>query len=331
MVKIGAGRLLKVYFVGIKSHFFTQLLEYSLNISFRILETPTDMEVVEELQILVWPDSERDIVPAHMLVTAVNNGGLLIGAFSDQDSDLELIGFVFGFPGLYFTPDGPRPKHCSHMMGVHPEYRDHGIGFTLKRAQWQMVRHQGLDRITWTYDPLQSRNANLNIAKLGAVCDTYIPEYYGQMRDGLNVGVPSDRFQVDWWVNSQRVNTRLSKRARRKLDLAHYLAAGVEVLNPTEIDDGGWPKPSSQEITDASDNQLAENISLPKPLLLVEIPPDYQSLKDANPDLALNWRLHIRSMFQFLFKSGYLVTDFVYLGGSQPRSYYVLSHGESTL
>jgi predicted GNAT superfamily acetyltransferase len=135
----------------------------------RLLETPEDMTAVEDLQRLVWPGSETDVVPAHMLITAVHNGGLVLGAFQDE----HMVGFVFGFPGLEATPDGPRAKHCSHMMGIHPEYRDGGLGFALKRAQWQMVRHQGLDHITWTYDPLMSRNAYLNIARLGAVCHIY--------------------------------------------------------------------------------------------------------------------------------------------------------------
>ena len=95
-------------------------------------------------------------------------------------------------------------------------YRDSGIGFALKRAQWQMVRHQDLDHITWTYDPLLSRNAYLNIARLGAVCSTYRRSEYGEMRDGLNVGLPSDRFQVDWWLNSHRVQRR-SANARASL------------------------------------------------------------------------------------------------------------------
>ena len=144
----------------------------------RILETPQEMAAVENLQKSIWPGSEVDIVPAHLLLAAAHNGGLIIGAFSHNaelgDNGEEMLGFVFGFPGLYRTPDGPRPKHCSHMMGVDPGVRDQGIGFRLKRAQWQMVRNQGLDLVTWTYDTLMSRNAHLNIAKLGAVCSTYI-------------------------------------------------------------------------------------------------------------------------------------------------------------
>ena len=99
---------------------------------------------------------------------------------------------------------------------------DQGMGFALKRAQWQMVRYQGIDRITWTFDPLLSRNAWLNITRLGAVCNTYLRDFYGKMADVLNQGLPTDRFDVDWWVNSQRVNRRLSRRRRNDLTLIHY-------------------------------------------------------------------------------------------------------------
>ena len=173
----------------------------------KIIEDIAQMYQVEELQRLVWQEDETAIVPAHLINSAIHNGGLLIGAYIDQ----ELVGFVFGFIGLYQTGDGPRVKHYSSMLGVHPSHRDQGIGFALKRAQWQMVRYQGIDRITWTFDPLLGRNAWLNITRLGAVCNTYLRNFYGKMDDDLNRGLPSDRFDVDWWVNSHRVNRRLSR------------------------------------------------------------------------------------------------------------------------
>lgn len=294
----------------------------------KILETPQEMEAVEDLQRLVWPGSETDIVPGHLLVTAVHNGGLAIGAYQAANGNGQverLVGFVFGFVGLYFTPDGPRPKHCSHMLAVDPAWRDQGLGFALKRAQWQMVRHQGIDRITWTYDPLLSRNAHLNIARLGAVCNTYRREVYGQMRDGLNVGLPSDRLEVDWWVTTQRVQRRLSRRARPRLDLAHFLAAGAQICNPTQGFSQGWPLPAETQLI------VAPAGGKPPALLLVEIPADFQALRSADPALALRWRLHIRAIFENLFDSGYWVTDFVFLPGREPRSFYVLSYGDSTL
>ena len=278
----------------------------------KILESPADMTAVEELQRIVWPGSETDVVPAHMLITAIHNGGLLAGAFVEN----QLIGFIFGFPGLDFTPDGPRPKHCSHMMGIHPGHRDSGIGFALKRAQWQMIRHQGIDHITWTYDPLLSRNAYLNIAKLGAVCNTYRRSEYGDMRDGLNAGLPSDRFQVDWWVNTRRVERRLSKRARRPLKLENFSKADLQPLYSLHSQAEGWSRPP-------------EHFSpLSGKLALAEIPSDFGALKEADFTLARDWRFFSRELFETAFHEGYLVTDFVFDGG---YSFYVLAHGESTL
>lgn len=270
------------------------------------------MASIEELQRAVWPGSETDVVPAHLMITAVHNGGLLIGAFANG----QLIGFVFGFPGIEFTPDGPRPKHCSHMMGIHPDQRDSGIGFALKRAQWQMVRHQGLDHITWTYDPLLSRNAYLNIAKLGAVCNTYRRSEYGDMRDGLNAGLPSDRFQVDWWINTRRVERRLGKRPRRPLRLENFSKAELQPLYSPQLQSDRWLRPP--EHFSALNGTLA----------LAEIPPDFIRLKDADFALARDWRFFTRELFETAFAEGYIVTDFVF---DQARSFYVLAHGESTL
>jgi predicted GNAT superfamily acetyltransferase len=275
------------------------------------------MTSVEDLQRLVWPGSETEIVPTHLLITAVHNGGLAVGAFSGD----QLVGFVFGFPGIEFTPDGPRPKHCSHMLGIRPDQRDSGIGFALKRAQWQMVRHQGIDHITWTYDPLLSRNAYLNIAKLGAVCNTYRRSEYGDLRDGLNAGLPTDRFQVDWWVHTRRVERRLGKRPRRPLKLENFSKAALQPLySPhdagTSGSAGSWLRPPEHFAP------------LNGKLALAEIPSDFHALKAADFALARDWRFFTRELFEAAFAEGYIVTDFIY---EQRRSFYVLAHGESTL
>jgi predicted GNAT superfamily acetyltransferase len=298
----------------------------------RNLETPAEMQAVEDLQRSVWTGNETEIVPVHMLIAAIHSGGLAIGAFAQGEQGEQLVGFVFGFPGFYETPDGPRLKHHSHMLGVHPDYRDGGLGFLLKRAQWQMVRHQGLDRITWTYDPLLSRNAHLNISRLGSVCNTYMQNIYGELRDGMNAGLPSDRFMVDWWVHSMRVEHRLSRHARQPLDLAHYLAAGAPLLNPAAMDPRGLVVPAGldpQALPGLIADPTAEHTQVP--LVLVEIPANFLALKAADAALGLEWRLHTRTLFETLFGMGYLVTDFIHLPGDPPRSFYVLSDGESTL
>jgi predicted GNAT superfamily acetyltransferase len=204
-------------------------------------------------------------------------------------------------------------------MGVHPAARDTGIGFALKRAQWQMVRQQGLDRITWTYDPLLSRNGHLNIGRLGAVCNTYLREVYGEMRDGLNIGLSSDRFQVDWWVNTRRVEGCLAGRPRPALSLADLESAGVQNLYTVDSS-AGLPRPCGR-------------MELPNGnLLMAEIPVDFLRLKAADFELAHTWRIFTREIFENCFAAGYLITDFVYDTSAETlRSFYVLTHGEATL
>lgn len=167
-----------------------------MSVSVRLLETPAEIAATEALQAAVWPGSDLDVVPAHVLVIAAHNGGMVAGAFLDD----RLVGFVWGFLGWDHRVQPPRLKHCSHMLGVLPELRGRGIGEALKRLQYEHVREQGLSLITWTYDPLLAANARLNIGKLGAVCNTYLPDAYGNLADGLNAGMPTDRFQVDWWI-----------------------------------------------------------------------------------------------------------------------------------
>jgi predicted GNAT superfamily acetyltransferase len=253
------------------------------------------------------------------MLTIAHNGGVVIGAFDEG----KLVGYILGFLGTDSeSPDRvamARLKHCSHQLGVHPDYRDLGLGLRLKIAQREAVIKDGVRLVSWTYDPLLSRNAHINIRLLGAVCHSYIREAYGSMRDGLNVGFPSDRFYVEWWVTSSRVVTRLDA-TRPPLDLAKFLSAGAQKLNPSTLgsDDLLYPD---------------ENPSSPQGnLLLVEIPPEYLEMKKRDIELASAWRYHTREIFEELFEKGYWVTDFVYLKGeSFPRSYYILSHGESTL
>lgn len=305
-----------------------------MNYSIRILESPEDLYPIESLQRLVWPGSDIEVLPGHMLIAAVHNGGIALGAFLQNDADENnnkaddnlLVGFVFGFPGYYSTADGPRLKHHSHMLGIHPNHRNKGLGYLLKRAQWQMVRQQGIDRITWTYDPLLSMNAQLNIFKLGAVCNTYFVDYYGELQDQLNIGFPTDRFQVDWWINTRRVNSRLGKNARPQLDLSQYTAANAFLLNPNKTING-IPYPNPNELKFPNEKEA---------LLMIEIPNDFQTLKRAEPDTALRWRIQCRELFQIAFRAGYLVTDFVRDHQQKEneqlsRSYYILSYGESTL
>ena len=290
-----------------------------MNLDIRPLTTYDEAVQIEELQMLVWPGSETDVVPAHLKLALARNGGLVLGAF-DKD---KLVGFVTGFLATdEESPNRPamaRLKHYSHMLGVHPDYRDKGIGFSLKSAQRDFVNKQGIRLVTWTYDPLQSRNAYLNIHRLGAICRRYHREAYGDMRDGLNVGYPSDRFEVEWWITSSRVKARL-KGSRPALDLANFLGAGAVKINSGHLEADDLIRPA-QEI-----------LPMEGKVLLIEIPSAISNLKEKDIELARDWRMHSRMLFEEAFSKGYLVTDFVHLKEERiPRSYYVLSFGEGTL
>ena len=283
----------------------------------RLLETVEEMHAIEKLTDDIWRGGAEDIVPYHILITIIHNGGLAFGAFENG----EMIGYAFGFPGLIQSPQGLKAKHCSHQMGVHPDHRGKDIGFALKKAQWQMVRQQGIDLITWTYDPLLSRNAYLNIARLGAVCNTYKRNEYGEMVDGLNAGIASDRFQVDWWLNTRRVSQHLDKENRVALGLQNYLQAEAQFLYmPVTNSDLGLLKPPKTYTPPSSS------------LVLLQIPSDYQTLRGIDLPLAQDWRFFTREVFEDAFNAGYIVTDFIYdRSEATPRGFYVLTDGESTI
>lgn len=270
------------------------------------LKTIEDLRQAEEAQRKIWAiHDDTEVVPYHLLLTAQKNGGLVLGSFDEHG---EMIGFLFGF--LARTNEG-RWKHCSHMMGVLPTHRRAGVGEALKRHQRMHVLGQGLDLITWTVDPLEGVNASLNFAKLGVVCSTYQRDLYGEMADNLNRGLPTDRFEAEWWIMSERVQVRL-REGRRWRDREELKQAGAEVVNHIETVDGLRLPAES-------------NLDLRGPLLIVETPADFQAIKAASIESALAWRNHTRAIFEAYFAKGYFATDFISeQTESERRSCYVL-------
>lgn len=275
------------------------------------IETLTTIEQFHECETLqgrVWGLTDTDVVPLHLLITIQQNGGLLLGAFDGQG---RMIGFLLGFLGAR-GGDVTRPKHCSHMMGVLDEWRGRGVGYRLKLAQREHALSQGLDLVTWTYDPLESLNAALNIGKLGAVCDTYVRDLYGPMTDELNAGLATDRFQVDWWIRSERVAGRVEGgRPRRGLD--EILGASDTILNPAARRADGLLEPCGETRLPGTRR------------VAVEVPAHARGIKDADLDLASRWRDQTRYLFEGCFAAGYAATEFVSEVTSEDRrSYYVL-------
>jgi len=149
-----------------------------------------------QVQRQVWVGD--DPVPTNMTITLERHGGVAVGAF---DADGHMLGFVFSLVVPCPHPDAAGGLcHHSHMAAVLPEWQGRGMGEALKRAQADLVREAGYNLMTWTVDPLEAKNARLNFGKLGCICHTYIENCYGDMHDALNTGLPSDRFEVEWWL-----------------------------------------------------------------------------------------------------------------------------------
>ena len=160
----------------------------------RDIETLDEMHEVEELQREIWGVSERDVLPALALRPQKEVGAILIGAFTEG----RMIGFVFGFPGIL---NGETIIH-SDMLGVSSEYRSQNLGYLLKMAQRSAALKLGVKRITWTFDPLQSRNAHLNFSKLGVIADRYLINYYGETSSFLH-RAGTDRLWVSWLLDRE--------------------------------------------------------------------------------------------------------------------------------
>jgi predicted GNAT superfamily acetyltransferase len=162
-----------------------------------------DYESCVEVQLAVWGYSDGDLIPKRVFIVADSIGGQVIGAFDRT----RLVGFAMALPGYR---DG-KPYLHSHMLAVLPEYRNAGLGRRLKLAQREDAVARGFDRMEWTFDPLEIKNAHLNIARLGAIVRRYLPDFYGPSTSPLQGGLPTDRLVAEWWLRSSRVHSILSE------------------------------------------------------------------------------------------------------------------------
>jgi len=256
-----------------------------------------DLEKLVEIQRLVWKHADLDITPVHQFCISTFMGGIVLGAWVDG----ELAGFVYSFPAIFRG----RFCHHSHLLAVLPEYRGYGLGKRLKWAQRREVLKIGLEVVTWTYDPMQSRNANLNLHTLGGICRMYLPDFYGETPSlRLGPGIPADRLLVEWPIKTARVEQKARGKKEPPLEPDSY----PKVLE-------GQLAPNGQYLPGKPHLRLKE------PIVLAETVRDVESLRPT-PEVIAAWQAALRQVFKHYFQQGYAVVDFSF----GEKCYYVLSN-----
>jgi predicted GNAT superfamily acetyltransferase len=189
-------------------------------IEIRSCEGFDELEACVQLQIETWGYDESDVIPRKTFLVAQTIGGQVMGAFDTEIATEiaggprsvaaeSMVGFVFSLPGVKTGNGEPRAYLHSHMLAVREAYRNRGLGTQLKLEQRREALSRGIRYIEWTFDPLEIKNAFLNIHRLGAIVRTYRADFYGVSSSRLQAGLPTDRLVAEWRLDSSRVQAIL--------------------------------------------------------------------------------------------------------------------------
>ncbi len=284
-------------------------------IEIRELKSYDDLHQVETVEKEIWGLADADVLPVTMAVAAKEAGSIWIGAFKGN----QLIGFAFGILGI---ENGEVNVH-SHMLGVLPSYQNLDLGYRLKLAQRDRVlalRLRGSDgefrirEMTWTFDPLQARNAHFNFSKLGVVSDRYKPDFYGPATSSVLHQNGTDRLWVRWPLESRRVRQRLEGKQNRAdvLDALSVLTPLVRFI--------GDSKPVRSDLAAAVGRQR----------IAIEIPSDVASIERQDGALAREWRDATRWAFTEALNAGFFIAEFCKtVRGQQGPGVYLLEKGST--
>ncbi len=249
----------------------------SAGVTLQALTSLDDADRIIHVMRETWGDHE--LFPKELLRAIAESGNIPWGAF---DGD-EMVGYVLGWAGV--DPEDGLHVH-SHMLAALPGRRHGGVGFALKLAQRAMALDQGIRLVRWTFDPLVARNAHFNVAKLGAHCDRFHRNFYGEMGDRLNAGDRSDRLVVRWDLDREP---------------------------------GSWPFPDGESIVAL---RAAGPADLPRPErgeepatdaeggVRVGVPRDYAAVRELDPELAAAWRDATGEVLSQCFTMGLRVVAF---------------------
>lgn len=273
-------------------------------IEIRPIRASEEFQASVALQKEVWGDDFTEVIPVSVLKVVQQVAGIAIGAFASR----RMVGLLFGISGIR----DHRLAHWSDTLAVHPAFRDLGIGRRLKCYQREVLLAKGVDRIHWTFDPLESRNAYVNFARLGVVAHEYHRDFYGATASVLHDGLETDRLVVLWEIKSDRVVRRLA----HGRPSTEPIRASAPLIN-------SWRSTTSGPVPRGAD------LGISAPLVRLAIPLDIQELKAREPSAASEWRRTTREAFESYLARGYTATDFV---RGEECSYYILdSAGSATV
>lgn len=283
-------------------------------ITIRDLRTIDELTQLRAVEKEIWGMADDDAIPLTLAIALKASGNIFVGAFERTKSEKEksekekMVGFAFGFLG---REHGVTIMH-SHMLAVLDAYRHLDLGAKLKLAQRERALAMGVHEMTWTFDPLQSRNAHFNFAKLGVVSETYKVDFYGPETSSVLHRNGTDRLWVRWLLNSRRVRDRIAGKNGRAetLDALRLLAPLVRF--------DGKGKPARAELGEA----------LGRERVGIEIPGDILAVERADMGLAREWREATRWAFRESLKAGFFVAEFCRsVRGQQGPGAYLLQHG----
>jgi predicted GNAT superfamily acetyltransferase len=245
-------------------------------VTFRILRSLDQLAATEPMQRECLGLADIDMLAGSVLISCAETGGDVFGAFLEGES--EPAGICVGYGGYV----NRRPRVLSEILAVRPSLRSLGIGAELKKLQAVVALERGFDEIVWTVDPLRAGNARLNVEKLGAYCDHYEINRYGQGFGANFYGdMPSDRLHMTWEIGSSGVRERLLGR--------------TPTTTPDDVEDLLHFSPERRDVERA----------------LIYLPNDVDKLLAEDANAVLRWRLALRETLPLAFDAGYAITGFV--------------------
>jgi len=262
----------------------------------RRLKTVEEFRQCERIQRAVWGASS---VSGEVLNVTQKYGGAVIASMVGG----QIVGFIYAF----LARRHGRLIHWSHMMAVEPGFRDQGLGLRMKCVHRQLALEQGIQSICWTYDPLQSRNAALNLARLGGRAEEYLVDAYGHFASVIEKGLPTDRFVVNWLISAAHVEDRLAG-LRPNANLA------LPRINETRTNTDGFLENRSLRL------------GLEDVRLLMQVPINTDAMREHALPLARRWRVEMRKVMTHYFAAGYVADDFITLGASGDGGCYYVMH-----